>query len=92
MSLFSGARRFLFLRFVRGLLKDVEAGKYGEECQTVLKWLKANKTKVGLVVSFIAGGLAAVDQTEAAAIVTAIATFLIGAGGVSSDKEQRARQ
>lgn len=89
MGLGARIRRSLLLRFVRGLVKDVQRGEYGEDAMKVLNWCKANKTKIGTAVAFLAGGLKAIGQDEAATMLGLLAAGLLGAGAVPSDKEMR---
>lgn len=58
----------------------------------VIGWLRANKARVGWLSAFVAGGLQAVGQSEAAALVGMVAAALLGAGAVPSDREERSRQ
>lgn len=84
-------RRALLVRFMRGLVRDVERGDYGEDAMKVLSWLRANKTKVGVAVTFLAGGCQAIGLTEVAGLLFTVAAALVGAGALPSDREERAR-
>lgn len=64
-------------------------GKIKRE-ENAMQWLKEHKALAGWIVSFVAGGLMAVDQKEAAALVGMLGAALLGAGHVPSDREVKA--
>lgn len=82
MGLFGRAkarvRRALLLRFLKGLVKDVQAGEYGQEARGVMEWLKKNKKTVLLVGTFIGAGLVAIGYPEAGEAIKSVLTLLLG--------------
>lgn len=54
-----------------------------------MKWIREHKATLGLLLTFVSGGLAAIGQTEAAAAVGVLQVYLLGAGIHPSDKEAR---
>lgn len=64
-------------------------GKVKRE-ENAMKWIKEHKALLGWIAGFIAGGLKAVDQNEAAMLVAMLSAGLLGAGHVKSDAEVKA--
>jgi hypothetical protein len=52
MSVFSGVRKKILVWFIKGVITDVQKGRYGAMFEKAWKWLDGRKTAIGLLITF----------------------------------------